>query len=265
MKYPVVQPTLRNMQFSFDETIPRYWHGGDPAVTALFNALSLTFPEGERFFIRSVQHFAPTIDDPELKAAVKTFSGQEGVHSREHERMNEYLAEHWGPQLAVWGKRSADSLRWVEKRVSPHFRLAMTCALEHMTAIMGEALLSNDEVLKDAHPEMARLWRWHAGEEIEHKAVAFDVYEHAGGTWFHRSQVMVRETMIFLLVITILINVLLRADKQPLFRSWMRILGFVIFGPLRGFTLFRRYLEYFSPSFHPWRRDNRHLLAFAER
>ena len=64
----------------------------------------------------------------------------------------------------------------MDKR-SPHaMQLAATAALEHFTAIMAHALLSDPRHLEGASPEAARLWRWHAMEEIEHKAVAFDTF-----------------------------------------------------------------------------------------
>jgi uncharacterized protein len=255
-----VTPQVRNLSFPV-EAAPKYWFGGDPALTVLFNALSTLFPEGEKFFIRSVRHFADQITDPKLAEDVRLFSGQEAMHSREHARLNAHIAAEWGGLVARNERKISGGLRWAEKRMTPHWRLAVTCAVEHWTAMLAEAVLSSPEALQDATDDMAAIWRWHAQEEIEHKAVAFDVYKAVGGSYWLRALVMIQESISFLSVLTIMINTLLKADNQPRFRSWMRILRYAWFRPLSGPKLFWRWLAYFSPRFHPWQQDDRPLLA----
>jgi predicted metal-dependent hydrolase len=156
-------------------SIPRGWLATDPLASDVVDALSLIFPEGERFFIRSVQHFAEAYEnDPELRARVRGFIGQEGRHGHEHDRMNKALAARGHDVerfLALYRRLGYEVF---EPRTPPHIRLAMTAALEHMTATLAEVALGT-RVLDDAHPELARMLRWHAAEEIEHRAVAFDV------------------------------------------------------------------------------------------
>src|SRR5207244_3358365 len=82
----------------------------------------------------------------------------------------------------------------------PKGHLAVTIALEHFTAIMADAMLTNDGVLEGADPRMAALWRWHAIEETEHKAVAFDVYKTVAPGflgWLRRCLIMLSATVIF--------------------------------------------------------------------
>ena len=72
-----LQPVVRTqLDFKLDE-IPRYWFGGDPFMTRMFDALSLTFPDGERYFIQSVRLFRDQIQDPELQQRVADFIRQE--------------------------------------------------------------------------------------------------------------------------------------------------------------------------------------------
>src|SRR5438067_753159 len=173
----------RDVDFDLDASaVPRDWNGGDPFATAFLSALSTLFPEGERFFVESVKKHADVITDEDLRARVAGFIGQEAMHGREHKALNTVLAANgYTPALRVdpW-------LRWFLRRVvcrvlSPRSQLAATCALEHFTAIMAEQLLSLPRMHDDLHPSIRPLWLWHALEESEHKAVAFDVCRAARG------------------------------------------------------------------------------------
>lgn len=185
-KSPAPKIRVRAMGFPFRESeVPRFWFDGSPHLTHLSNALQLLFPAGERFFIRSVKHYESRITDPELKARIKGFYGQEGRHGHEHERFFEVLEEQ--------GYEVDDFLRWyehlayevLEQKFPPNVRLSVTAALEHFTAAMGRNALRSD-FLDLAHPVMADLMRWHAAEEIEHKSVAFDVFQEVDGRYWVR-------------------------------------------------------------------------------
>ena len=177
---------VRAMGFPFrDAGIPRHWFMGSPHLTHLSNALQLLFPAGERFFIRSVKHYEDRISDPELKARIKGFYGQEGRHGHEHERLFKVL-EAQGYEIEsflAWYEDMA--YEKLEKRFSPAMRLSVTAALEHFTAAMGRNALTSD-FLDEAHPIIAELMRWHAAEEIEHKSVAFDVFKAVDGRYHVR-------------------------------------------------------------------------------
>ena len=83
----------RRLQAALPAQMQRHWHGGDAFKSHLFNAMSVLFPEGERFFIHSVRHFREQIKDPLLLEQIRGFIGQEGHHSREHELYNQRLRE----------------------------------------------------------------------------------------------------------------------------------------------------------------------------
>src|SRR5713101_745711 len=170
----------RDLRFDLDGRDMRSWHPAGLHVTHFFNALSVFFPEGEKLFIDSVRHFHDRIRSAKLEHEVKGFVGQEAMHSREHRRYNEALAEAGLPveQLEAGLKRHLGVLR---KQASPEQALAVTIALEHFTAIMADALLNDDRILAGADPRLSAIWRWHAIEETEHKAVAYDVYQEVTG------------------------------------------------------------------------------------
>src|SRR5919107_5419717 len=155
---------------------------GDPILSHLAAALSSVFPDGEDFFVRSVRHYRDRIEDPVLKKQVAGFIGQEALHGREHRVLNDRLAELGYPtKQAEAITRKGLALR--TRFAPPAANLAATAALEHFTATLAELLLTNEDARSMfGHDTMRDLFLWHALEESEHKAVAFDVYKAIGGT-----------------------------------------------------------------------------------
>jgi len=229
-------------------------------VTAFLDGLSVFFPAGERFFVSSVRAHQDCVRDPTLAQQVRAFCGQEGVHSREHARYNAHLAAQGFPvdELEARVKTLLDG---VTRRAPALNQLAVTCALEHFTALMGHMLLGDSRLLEGADPKMAALWRWHAAEENEHKTVAFDVYRAAGGGYLRRAVVMIGATIIFWTKVYEHQVAMMRADGID--RSWdeWRALGrFLFIDPGGMGRLLRPYLQYFRPSFHPSDIDTEALL-----
>ena len=172
----------RHPTFDLEEALAGDWNGGSAFRTAFFNAMSLSFPSGERFFIDAVREHEEGLRDPALREAVRGFIGQEAVHRRVHAAYNETFCRRRGYDLDELEGPFLEGVRWSEENVSPLGRLAATVALEHLTAILAAALLdSRSGSLAGADPRVAELWRWHAVEETEHKSVAFDVYAVSGG------------------------------------------------------------------------------------
>lgn len=258
-------PEVRNLQFAVGEKIPRYWHGGRKSVTAFFNNLSVFFPVGERFFIDSMKAHKDFIKDPKLAAEARAFYAQEGIHSREHVRYNAMLREQGYPVEAMEA-RIGSLLRLVQRLTPVRMQLGVTCALEHFTALMADLLLGDDKLLEGADPTMARLWRWHAAEENEHKAVAFDVFKAAGGTYAERVWTMIGATIIFWAKVLEHQVRMMHADKMLFsFPEW-RALGHFLFVDPGGLArLLPTYLSYFRPSFHPWDHDNTAMLEAWKR
>lgn len=262
---PGIDVVRRDLRFPLEDADLRAWHPEGLHVAHFFNALSLFFPEGERFFIESVRHYRDRIADPVLERDVQGFVGQEAMHGREHRRYNEALARIGLPADEL-ERRVAAYLDSVRERTSPEERLAVTIALEHFTAIMADVLLGDPRVLGDADPHLASIWRWHAIEETEHKAVAYDVYRHVVGegarAYLRRVFVMLMASADFWARVFAYHFRLVRTDGAAGdLRGWWRFLrwGFVTPGGLR--RLVRPWLAYFRPRFHPWQHDNSSHVA----
>jgi predicted metal-dependent hydrolase len=257
--------TPRVPEFEFPGDTPRYWLDDDPFSTLLMNALSLTFPEGERFFVASVRALKQHVQDPQLERQVRGFLAQESFHRREHDAFNAYLRK-VGIDVDTYYAEVAALLEGTRERGNAHVQLALTCALEHFTAIMAEEWLSSPTLSRGAHESIRPLWTWHAIEELDHKAVAFDVFRAAGGGYFLRVVVMIFATIGFVTKVAQMHVRLLEAERQlgnlgsiarGLWKWW---------GPRGHFTrLIPGYLRYYRPDFHPWQQDDSALIARHER
>jgi hypothetical protein len=253
---------LRRLDLEFDPAaVPRDFYRDDEILTLMMCAFSVVFPEGERFFVESVMRYRDRIQDPKLQADVRGFAAQEGMHSKEHMAFNAML----GAQGLESAARLETQVKWLLRRArrirTPEQQLAVTCALEHMTAIMGEQLLSDEDYRMHIHPSVRNLWVWHALEESEHRAVAFDVYQAVDGDYRRRVGMMALATFGFMVFIGRSHFVMMKergllGDVRGLARAFDYFWG-------RG-GRFRRlipaYLEYYRRDFHPNQRDNRSLL-----
>lgn len=255
----------RRPELDLDAALAGDWCGGSVFRTAWFNALSMLFPLGEKFFIDSVRAFRDQVDDPTLLEQITAFQGQEAVHRRQHQRYNETLCAARGYDIEAIETPIAERIEWANSELSARRRLAGTAANEHLTAILADDLLRSDDALIDADPNIAELWRWHAVEETEHKSVAYDVYTAVGGYDKERRQAMTLSTWFFFKDTFRILRLMLRHDgKLWSFRVWWDGLGFLFVKPgfLRRIAL--PWLSYFRSGFHPWQHDNRQLIAAWE-
>ena len=172
----------RNMSFKIEQALATDWADNDAFLTAIFNAMSISFPSGEKNFIDSVRVYQDRIEDPKLRSEVKGFFKQEGIHSREHRKYNQLLCQQRGYDLekleGVYLNRIEASKN--DPKITNRVMLASTVAVEHFTASFGESFLQG-KLVKNVEGPLGDLWRWHSLEELEHKSVAFDVYRQIGG------------------------------------------------------------------------------------
>ncbi|MGE3674110.1 MAG: metal-dependent hydrolase [Polyangiaceae bacterium] len=256
---------VRRMDFEFGESTPTFWFDDNPLLTATLSALAVSFPPGERYFIASVRHFMDQVKDPALLAQVKAFVGQEANHTKEHIAFNQFLDSRGFPATAM-EKWVADRVAELQKRSSPEANLARTAALEHFTAILASVLLEHPEIAERMSPEVAKLWVWHAIEEVEHRSVAFDVYKTAVDDEQLRIKVMLLTTVIFITVNAVRTAMLLRASgRQRELLPTLKALNVMWGRPGLFRKVVPRYLEYFRKDFHPSQLDSGAFLEAAKR
>jgi hypothetical protein len=248
---------VRRLLVDMERPMPRHWCAGDAFRTALFNALSMSFPVGEQFFIDAVRngHKAlPPAQQERWQKEVQGFIGQEATHRRLHGLFNAHLEKQG--LVNGWGPRALERQKLLEGQ-DPRHHLAVTAAYEHFTAILADWLLRNPDVLGEQDPRMATLWLWHSAEESEHKSTAFDLYKALGGderwriTWFKRV------TWLFLSEAARQTVSNLRRDGTLWAWSTWRSAAQYLFGR-RGLVrqTFRPWREYLNADFHPGQQDS---------
>lgn len=254
-------PRPRSPGVDLDAPVPRHWFGDNVFATHVANGVNLLFPAGERFFVRSVNHYLDRVKNPLLRAQIKGFFGQEGRHAKEHER---FFA-----QLEAQGFDVARFLRFyeavaygvIERFAPPSLRLSTTAACEHYTAIMAENALSLG-MLEHAHPTVRGLLLWHAAEEIEHRAVAFDVLQEVDPSYGLRVAGLAMATLCLGGFWAIGAAMLLLQDRGV---GLARVLADRRAAQARrgehDDVFLRGIREYLRPDFHPSQKDTDALAA----
>ena len=265
--------TTRRVSFEFDGaetgteaaravTQPVHFAGDDLIMSHVVAMLSAMFPNGEDFFVASVRRYRDQIDDPELKKQVGRFIGQEAIHGREHRVLNEKLQE-MGYSTALVDRLVDLGLNRYAKKVLPmSVQLSITAALEHYTATLAEVLLSDPQAQADLPGEIGNLLRWHALEESEHKAVAFDVYEKVSGNYLIRTATMRVVTVLFLLAIVVATRHSMRRDPAARDRAARQASRKRLrTSPFLSKKVRSRLADYNRRGFHPDDHDTDALLA----
>ena len=192
--------TVRKLEIDLGQGFDRHWYGGDAFLSQYHNALSMSFPVGEQSFIDSVRDCAKLLPHtPEhalLHEAAAQFIGQEATHRHIHALYNTHLEtqglvnrwQHWATARIDYAKK---------RGIAPRHFLAVTAAYEHLTAVLADYLLRHNDTLDSADPRMQTLWRWHAAEETEHRAVAYDLYQAVQGNYAWRIRWYIYAVLLF--------------------------------------------------------------------
>lgn len=267
--YTVLLPTRRDIKFNLPAEKIACWHSeAGPIFTALLNTFSIVLPVGERFFIDAVRAHRQLISDPDLQKAVTAFIGQEAMHGREHEAYNAALFA----QTSVaprFEQLVSDIFVLLKKYLPESMWLSGTIALEHFTALLADSVLKEPRLFAGADPDFAAVWHWHALEETEHKAVAFDVWDTVKGrgllAYSERSLGLVIATILFWgLIIPTFLLILRDEGKLTDIKGWRKFYRYT-FGEIGALRIqLGNYLDYFRPNFHPWDHDNREYLKQIE-
>ncbi len=248
----------RKFTFRDLDAIPKYWFGGNKLITHLENTFSILIPPGERFFIQSVRNYADRVDDPEFAKLVQAFIQQEGHHTRAHNDFNAHFAAHGidvKREEAYAARVMESASRWLPKKI----QLGITVFFEHLTATGAHVLFAEPELAKHMHPEALRFWRWHAAEELEHKAVAFDLLRKVGGGYLTRMVSVVVGLLWFGPAFAIMARRMIKADPEPLtdaMRAQAREIDRISREVQRDLLL-----AYFKPGFHPWDQHDEAYVA----
>jgi len=249
---PARRLPVRRLRVDLSRGFDRLWNGGDAFRTHYLNALSMSFPVGEQFFIDSVRTGAGMLP-PARRAAwdgeLRGFVGQEATHRFVHAQFNgelerQGLVNRW----QHWARRRIEASR----DMHPVNHVAVTAAYEHFTAVLATGLLTHPQWLAGAPAELALLWRWHAVEESEHKNVAFDLYREMGGSERRRILWFLHVGLLFLVESTLQTWLNLgRAGLAWRPRTWWQAARFLAGPGGLAWATAAPLLRYLRPGFHP--------------
>lgn len=252
---------VRRVNFIFNKDNPRFYYKNNPFSTHFINALHIVFPTGERFFVNSVLKHQKEITDDKLKKQVRNFCGQEGVHSAMHEKFwkildeNGYIIKGYENHIDKLLHKIIAKIEIEGTRIN-NIDLTATVCLEHFTALFGHALFEHVELNQNIVPkDMAELFQWHAAEEIEHKNVAFDVFQKVDkDEHIKRVTLMPIVTALLYFYLGIGTMMLMYQDRKHIQLSKLpkQFYDFAtgLFSDLHG-DLVKEYFSFFKKDFHP--------------
>ncbi|MCO4794362.1 MAG: metal-dependent hydrolase [Bacteriovoracaceae bacterium] len=247
--------THRKPDFTFDEEFEKHWLGGSAFKTHFLNSLTLIFPAGEKYFIRSVKNVLSRVKTKKLTSEAKQFIKQEIQHSIEHEKFFSVL-EKQGYEIRPLLK-VIDNL--VSKKLEVFFakesNISITAGLEHITALLAEISLE-ENFLKEAPQKIQDLFNWHAAEEIEHRSVAFDVLNDVDPRYEQRLIGIIIAYIAMSTFAGVCTINLLHQDKMLFKKKTFQDFTSMFFTDeklfFKAISIFFRYLD---PDFHPDKSD----------
>ena len=243
---------VRRLLIDLKTPIPARWNGGDAFRSAFFNALSMSFPSGEQFFIDSVREglkALPPTRQATFSQEVQGFIGQEATHRRIHALFNDHLDK---LGFDNWIERKTALRRQAHAADGLRNHVAATAATEHFTAIFADWIMRHPEVFEGAEPRLQTLWQWHSAEESEHRNTAYDMYQALGGNHHWRIRVFKYITVTFLGDVARQTMRNLWHDGSLFSWSTWRSAARLLFakdGMIRGNVGLWR--DYMAPDFHP--------------
>jgi predicted metal-dependent hydrolase len=252
----------RIVRFDYTDIEGTSFHSGNPVLSAFWVGLSSTFPLGEAEFIRSVKLFEGQVTDPKLKADVADFAAQEAHHGLQHKKLNKHFDDNGFSTKKVEDLISKEidkrTVKWSDKK-----RLMHTVCAEHVTAVMAHFALTHPDSMREVPESFRNMFLWHAIEEIEHKSVAFDVYQSTVGDMAalkrHYFGFIFYEFPLSYFLIT---RFLLKdrghkatwAERKDLFKFLFGKGGMVS-------SVKHLYMMFFKKGFHPWNHDDSELIG----
>ena len=268
---------VRRMNFDFD-AVPEYWMNGSAGLTHFMTALSALFPAGEKFFIdsvRAVRYHSMLKNNADLQKEISAFIGQEAMHTHEHVGFNA-SAQKFGHDVDALERHTDTVIQTTRKFMAKLAKpigitqemvdLTTTTALEHFTATIASQLLTNSHIQELMTDDtMKTMWLWHAIEENEHKAVAYDVFKGVFGKGLRAYALRTSSLVISMVILFFIQNYflwrLLKQDKQLNLEN-LRMIYRYAYSPSKGIItgMGKEMLLYFNPNFHPNDFDTTTLL-----
>ena len=250
------------LKLDWSQELPLYWFDNSPFKTHFMNSLSTRFFYGEKFFIDTMHKFKNEIVDENLNESVVEFIKQEAIHRVIHKQFDDWLIFK-GYDINELTHLSTKQIDNLQRKLSNQDMLMITLCLEHLTTIFAEFFLKNPELFDQMHPHFHRLWKWHAIEEVEHKAVAYELLMTVKNKFLPRRLYSIIVTSSIFTKILLGTFMLLKHDKQLWKWRTFKDAWLFLFNLKNGFitrNIFP-YLRIMKLNFSPRNIDHSKLLS----
>ncbi len=261
---------IRHMKFDFDhrKIDPKFYLKAELA-SAYFASLSIFLTYGEDLVIDTARYHRDMVQDPLLKQRVTSLIGQEALHSKLHEELNDAFLQADLP-VKLFRFLAHHVFEYGFNRLPQPMKLSLMAGIEHFTAVLAEYMMNHEEIFFKSQDEKQRaIWMWHMLEESEHKDIAYDVFQHLSGNY------ALRVAGFFPALITILVLISAASLVVPFYRKPSNLINLsyykdmyrsagLIFGlkdGVYGSTL-GHIFDYLRPSFHPNDHDTSAFLEY---
>lgn len=193
-KHPMDNFPVRRLRFEFDriQNQDPLWSRSSRNFAMFINALGVHVPHFERYLVKTMLEAKEEVKDESLLRDMKAITGQEAQHAKNFIKYNQWLAIRY-PDIASLEKSASDYFDEHIENDGLKKKVGFTAGYETFTFLSGLIILENyDKWLKDSDPSVKALWVWHQVEEVEHGAVAFDVYQALYGDdeWYRKKMVL---------------------------------------------------------------------------
>ena len=177
--------TVRKMPFEFPTDIDAIFVDGDHKRSFGFIAGSLLLPHLEPYLIRSMKAAEKHVTDPVVADGLDKFVRQEAQHYQMHKKFNQTVRLAGFPELEAFEKELSDDYHRFTSTKSLKFNLAYAEGFEALTMNAVKHMMEPNGFGNDL-PSFMQMVEWHFVEELEHRTIAFDVYDHVFGDYLYR-------------------------------------------------------------------------------
>ena len=261
---------IRHMSFDFESAKidPKFYMNAELA-SAYFASISIFLTLGEDLVIDTARYHRDFIQDPLLKQRVTSLIGQEAIHSKMHEEMNEAYKDIDLP-VQFFRFLAHYVFEYGFNRLPQPMKLSLMAGIEHFTAVLAEYMMNHEEIFFRSQDEKQRaIWMWHMLEESEHKDIAYDVFQTLSDNY------LLRVAGFFPALITILVLISAASTIVPFYRKPSNLVSLsywkdiprsfsLIFGLKDGVygSSIQHIFDYLRPDFHPNDHDTSAFLAY---
>ncbi|MEL6862190.1 MAG: metal-dependent hydrolase, partial [Pseudomonadota bacterium] len=193
-EHPMDNIPVRPLDFQAEKlgTDAVMWSQSCPEFAIFLNAFSVHVPYFERYLIRSMSVAKKHVKDEKLLKDMSAIIGQEAHHAKNFIEFNRKMAAKY-PKIDALEMHAKDDFVRRAKTDDLQTLAGFTAGYETFTFLAGMIILANYEKwMGDSDPTMKAMWVWHQVEEVEHGAVAFDVYKDLFGEkeWYRKYMIL---------------------------------------------------------------------------